>query len=315
MPMEDFGSDWDELHAEGSAARREKKTAMRRYKFVSPDFFRTAGTRLMAGRELTWDDIYGEHRVVLVSENLAREWWGSPSAALGKRLREYDDLPWYEVVGVVEDTRENGVDKDAPAIVYWPPLMRFLYGQKELDPRRAVTFVMRTQRAGSHSLVRELHDAVWSVEPNLPVSWVRTMQNIYDHSLSRTSFALAMLGTAAAMALVLGIIGIYGVISYAVSQRRREIGIRLALGAQTRELKNMFVRSGVRLAAVGLVIGLVAALALSRFMNSLLFGVNSMDPVTYIAVPIVLIAAAVLASYLPARRATRVDPAETLRAE
>jgi ABC-type antimicrobial peptide transport system permease subunit len=141
------------------------------------------------------------------------------------------------------------------------------------------------------------------------------MQDIYDQSLSRTSFTLVMLGIAGAMSLVLGIIGIYGVISYAVSQRRREIGIRLALGAQQRELKKMFVRSGLTLTGIGAAIGLVTAAALTRWMKSLLFGISPLDPWTYVAVPVVLAVAATLASYLPARRAAAVDPVEALKAE
>jgi ABC-type antimicrobial peptide transport system permease subunit len=141
------------------------------------------------------------------------------------------------------------------------------------------------------------------------------MQEIYDQSLTRTSFTLVMLGIAGAMALLLGIIGIYGVLSYAVSQRRREIGIRLALGAQPGKLRRMFVRSGLALAGTGVAIGLVAASGLMRLMKSLLFGISPLDPLTYAAVPVVLIGAAVLASYLPARRASAIDPVEALSAE
>jgi len=141
------------------------------------------------------------------------------------------------------------------------------------------------------------------------------MQETYDRSLSRTSFTLVMLGIAGAMALVLGVIGIYGVISYAVSQRSREIGIRLALGAQQRDVKTMFVRSGLMLSGIGAGIGVTAAVGLTGLMKSLLFGITPLDPLTYILVPIVLAIAAVLASYLPARRAASVDPVEALKAE
>jgi ABC-type antimicrobial peptide transport system permease subunit len=141
------------------------------------------------------------------------------------------------------------------------------------------------------------------------------MQEVYDQSLARISFTLVMLGIAGVMALVLGIVGIYGVIAYAVSQRRREIGIRLALGAQQGELKRMFVLSGLALAGTGVAIGLAAAIGLTRLMKSLLFGISPLDPLTYVAAPVVLVAATILASYLPARRAAAVDPVETLRAE
>jgi ABC-type antimicrobial peptide transport system permease subunit len=175
--------------------------------------------------------------------------------------------------------------------------------------------VVRSQRAGSEGFLKQLQQAVWSVNSSLPLASVRTMQQVYEGSLARTSFALVMLAIAGAMALVLGLIGIYGVISYAVSQRRREIGIRLALGARQAELRRMFVRSGLVLAAIGVAIGLTAAAGLMQLMKSLLFGISPLDPLTYLLVPVVLIGAAVLASYLPARRASAVDPVEALRAE
>jgi ABC-type antimicrobial peptide transport system permease subunit len=217
-----------------------------------------------------------------------------------------------EVIGIVQDVRDNGVDQASPAIVYWPSFGES-YGR--LDVVRTVTFAIRTDRVGSQGFLTQLSQAVWSVNGSLPVASVRTMQEVYDQSLARTSFALVMLGIAGGMALLLGTIGIYGVISYAVSQRRREIGIRLALGAQPRELRGMFVRSGLMLAGLGVAIGLAAAVGLMRLMNSLLFGITSLDPLTYVAVAVVLVAAAVLASYVPARRTASVDPVEALRSE
>jgi putative ABC transport system permease protein len=153
------------------------------------------------------------------------------------------------------------------------------------------------------------------VNPNLPLANVRTLQDIYDASLARTSFTLVMLAIAGAMALLLGVAGIYGVISYSVSQRTREIGIRIALGARNAEVIRMFVGHGVRLAGVGVACGVVAAIGLARLMSSLLFDVSPIDPLTYGAVALGLGAAAVLASYVPALRATSVDPVEALRAE
>jgi hypothetical protein len=249
----------------------------------------------------------------MVSENLARELWGAPSAAIGKRIREFSQ--WWEVIGVVQDVRENGVHDKAPAIVYWPTMMDDLYGPRSLDAVRTVTFVVRSDRTGSEGFLNEVRQAVWSVNSSLPLASVQTMKDIYDESLARTSFTLVMLGIAGAMALVLGVVGIYGVISYAVSQRRREIGIRLALGAPQSELRRMFVLSGLTLAGIGVAIGLVAAAGLMRLMKSLLFGITPLDPLAYVAAPVVLVAAAVLASYLPARRAAAVDPVEALRAE
>jgi predicted permease len=314
LPMEGYGGNWDNVFAEDTPDNGGV-APMRLFEYVSPGYFRTAGTHLLAGRELTWIDVYGQRPVVLVSANLARELWGSPSRALGKRLREFPSMPWREVIGVVEDVHENGVEKKAPETVYWPTMMPGLYGPSPLDSVRSVTFVVRSDRTGTQSFLGQVRHAVWSVNASLPVASTRTMQDIYGQSLARTSFTLVMLGIAGAMALLLGIIGIYGVIAYAVSQRRREIGIRLALGAPQRELRRMFMRYALALAGAGVAIGLVAAASLTRLMSSLLFGIAPMDPLTYAAVPVFLLSAALLASYLPARRAAAVDPVETLKAE
>jgi len=251
----------------------------------------------------------------MLSDNLARALWGTPAAAIGKRIREFEGTPWYEVIGVVQDVRENGIQAKTPEIVYWPSIGPNIFGPSPLEAMRTVTFVVRSDRAGTASFLNQVRQAVWSVNSNLPVASVRTMQEVYSHSLARTSFTLVMLGIAGAMAMVLGVIGIYGVISYAVSQRRREIGIRLALGAQQAELRRMFVRSGLALAGIGVAIGLGTAAGLMQLMKSLLFGISPLDPMTYASVPVVLVAAAVLASYLPARRASAVDPVEALKAD
>jgi ABC-type antimicrobial peptide transport system permease subunit len=219
------------------------------------------------------------------------------------------------VIGVVEDVRDNGVHEPAPTIVYWPS-----FGDNRFNPgtpviTRTVTFAIRTNRAGDAALLSEMQQAVWAVNPSLPLAGVQTLQDLYDRSMARTSFALVMLGIAASLALLLGLIGIYGVISYAVSQRTREIGIRLALGAQPREMTRLFVRYGLTLASIGAAIGLLAAAGLTRLMSSLLFGVSALDPITYVAVPCVLVTAAILASYLPARRVAAVDPVEALKVE
>ena len=315
MPMEGFDPNWDNIFVEGKTYASTEIPPLRFFKYVSPGFFHAAGTRMAAGRELTWTEVYGLRPVALVSENLAREIWGSASAAVGKRFRQYPGSPWREVIGVVQDVSENGVLQKAPEIVYWPSMMGNMLGPSPLNALRTATFVVRSQRAGSEGFLKQLQQAVWSVNSSLPLASVRTMQQVYEGSLARTSFALVMLAIAGAMALVLGLIGIYGVISYAVSQRRREIGIRLALGARQAELRRMFVRSGLVLAAIGVAIGLTAAAGLMQLMKSLLFGISPLDPLTYLLVPVVLIGAAVLASYLPARRASAVDPVEALRAE
>jgi ABC-type antimicrobial peptide transport system permease subunit len=192
--------------------------------------------------------------------------------------------------------------------------MDTFWGEKVNTTRDGV-FLIRTNRAATESFLAEARQSIWSVTPSLPVFRVRTLQKLYDGSMARTSFTLVLLAIAGAMALVLGVVGIYGVIAYSVSQRTREIGIRMALGAQPAGLQRMFVRHGLLLAGIGAAIGLVAAGGVTRMMSSLLFGITALDPVTYTAVSAFLIAAAILASYLPARRATAVDPVEALRCE
>jgi putative ABC transport system permease protein len=315
MPMEGYDSAWDEIYAEDKVPSKGEIAPLRLYKYVSPDFFRTAGTRLVAGRELTWTEVYGLRPVVMISENLAREMWGTPSAAVGKRVREFSSMPWHEVIGVVQDARENGVQEKAPEIVYWPSMMANLYGPGPLGAIRTVTFAIRSERAGTEGFLGEVRQAVSSVNSNLPLASVRTMQEVYNKSMARTSFTLVMLGIAGAMALTLGIIGIYGVISYTVSQRKREIGIRLALGAQGGDVLQMVLRQGAKMAVAGVAIGIGAALGLTPLMTSLLFGVTARDPQTFAGVAVLLMFVALLASYFPARRAMRVDPMVALRHE
>ena len=313
MPMEGFDSDWDAIYAQDKTYSENEIPPLRLYKHLSPGFLQTSGTRIIAGRELTWTELYSLRPVVMVSDNLAREMWGTPSAAIGKRLREFSSFPWYEVIGVVQDVRENGVQEKVPEIVYWPALMG--QGRAPWDVLRTATFAIRSDRAGAQSFLSEIQQAVWSVNPNLPLASVRTMQDVYDKSVARTSFTLVMLGIAGTMAMALGMIGIYGVISYTVSQRQREIGIRLALGAQRGDVLHMVLSQGAKTALIGVAIGIAAALGLTELMRSLLFGVSARDPITFAAVAGLLVFVAFLASYLPARRAMLVDPQVALRYE
>jgi predicted permease len=314
VPMSGAEPNWDGIQIEGKNYEGEQPP-LRLFNYVSPEYFHTAGTRFVAGHDFAWSDIYSLRPVAILSENLARELWGSPSAAIGKRFREFPSMPWHEVVGVVQDVRENGVNQTSPATVYWPSMMANLYGPGPLNARRTAYFALRSDRAGTQTFINEMQRAVWSVNSNLPLASVETMQDIYSESMARTSFTLVMLAIAGSMALVLGIIGIYGVISYTVSQRTREIGIRLALGAQKSGLKWMFVRSALVLTAIGVAIGVGSAAGLMQLMKSLLFGISPLDPLTYVAVLLVLAVSAVAASYLPARRAAAVDPVDALRAE
>jgi putative ABC transport system permease protein len=317
-PLESFlGSPGNPVDAEDKRPAEDHVPSVRQIRKIAPGFFQTMGTRVVAGRDLTWTDLYEKRRVAIVSENLAREWWGVPSAALGKRIREAGAAdPWREIVGVVENVYDNGVQVKPPEFVYWPALMdRYIWGGENGFAVGAGMFAIRSNRTGTEGLLTEAQQAIWSLNGRQPVFLVNTLKALYDQSMARTSFTLVMLAIAGAMALVLGVVGIYGVIAYVVSQRTREIGIRTALGAQPAGLLGMFVRHGLLLAGVGAALGLVAAAGLTRLMSSLLFGVTALDPVTYAAVSALLVAAAVLASYLPARRAIAVDPVQALRAD
>jgi predicted permease len=292
----------------------EKDVPVHRYQYVAPRYFQTIGARLVAGRDYDWSDLYDRHNVVIISENLARDYWGSAQNAIGKQVRDNTADPWREVIGVVNDIHYNGMNHPAPTIAYWPMLMNKFEGNDE-QVRRTIKFVIRSNRAGSQSFVSEVRRAVWSVNASLPVANIDTMAEYVSRSLARTSFTLVMLSVAAGMALLLGLVGIYGVIAYSVSQRRREIGVRIAVGAQPSHILNLFIRSGLLLTGSGVLLGIVLSAAAMRLMSSILFGVQAFDLPTYLAACVALLSAAVLASYIPSRRALSVDPAEALRAE
>jgi predicted permease len=311
---QDNTSSYDPVFAQDRAYAEGELAPLRRFKFVSPGFFSTLGTALIAGRDFTWDDIYQRIPVAVISENFAREYWHETANALGKRIRVGTNDDWREIIGVVANTYDNGTNNDAPSSVYWPVIVNHFEGQKE-SVRRGIAFAIRTPRAGSESFLKEVREAGWSVDSNIPVSEVHTLGYFYHRSMARTSFTLIMLGVAGGMALLLGIVGIYGVIAYSVSQRTREIGIRMALGAQTQTLTAMFVRHGLWLAGIGIACGLAAAFAVMRLMSSLLFHVSPLDPITYVAVTVGVFVTVYLACYLPSRRAATVDPVDALRAE
>jgi hypothetical protein len=249
--------------------------------------------------------------VVLVNEELARQEFGEPGAAVGKRLRDFMGGDFHEIVGVTESIRYAGVGRPAIPVVYWPLAVTNLWGES-LFVSRGLDLVVRT-RGDPLALFGGFREAVWSLNPSLPLAGVRTLKEILDGSMAQAAFAMVMLSIAAVVALVLGLVGIYGVISYIVSQRTREIGVRLALGAAPARVRWMVVGQATGATAVGIVIGLVAAAGLTRLMSGLLFGVRPVDLVTYAGVTVAIAAVALAAAYLPARRAAGVDPVVALR--
>lgn len=287
---------------------------LHRYVFVAPGYFGTIGTRMIAGRDFEWSDLYNKGRVAIVSEKLAREYWRDPKSAIGKQVRESMTGQWRQVIGVVANMHFDGMNQPAPTAIYWPTMLDHFRGD-DLYTQRELTFVVRSNRSGSQAFIEQLRQSVWSVNPNLPVANTRTALAMCQTSLARTSLTLVLLSIAAGMALLLGVVGIYGVIAYSVSQRTREIGVRVAIGAQPGQVMQLFLQEGLLLTGVGLFLGLTISSAAMRWMSSVLFGVRSFDPLTYTAVSVVLASAALAATYLPARKALQVDPSNALRAD
>jgi putative ABC transport system permease protein len=310
----DGNTDNEPLFFEDFPEPAGKMSPIRRVKWISPNHFQTMGTRFVAGRGFDWGELYRLAPVVLVSENLARAHWARPADAIGRRVRLMPKDEWREIIGVVADERDNGAARPAPTVVYLPFLLKDFWGERRFVQRN-MGFAVRSTRLTSPGFMREIQQAVWGVNPSVPLAAVRTLEEIQSRSMAQTSFALIMLGIAAGVALLLGLVGIYGVIAYIATQRTREIGIRIALGAQRGDVSRLFVRHGLVLTAAGVAIGIAGAVAVTRLMGALLFGVSPMDFATFATVAVALGAVAALATYLPARRAARVDPIVALRSD
>lgn len=315
---------WDSnnpVYVEGFEISEGTLPPIRRFKWVGEGYFRTMQIPLVAGRALEWRDAFDLNSVVMVTENFAREYWNSPAEAVGKRISTgLQAGNWYEIVGVSGNVRDDGLDSDPTTVIYWPAMLRNIWAEipgenDEVTARRSMNYAIRSSRVGSPEFLTEVREAVWEVNPNLPLAGVRTLDDLLERSMARTSFSLIMLGIAAGVALILGAIGIYGVISYVVSQRTREMGVRLALGAEAGDVKGMVMRQGLVLAGSGIIVGLGAAAGLTRLMQALLYGVDPLDPFTFGTVAVALTAVALLASYVPAQRAARIDPVEAIRWE
>ncbi len=311
----------DPVFVEGFPVEEGQLPPIRRFNWVGENYFEAMQIPLVAGRPIDLRDSYDLNPVAMVTENFAREYWDSPADALGKRISMgLSEGRWQEIVGVVGNVRDDGLDQDPPAMVYWPMMQRNMWeglpGEApEIDVSRSMAYVLRSPRVGSTDFMTEVREAIWGVNPNLPLADVRTLDELLAGSMARTSFSLIMLGIAAAVALILGTIGIYGVISYLVSQRTRELGVRLALGAEAGDVRRMVLGQGLILSGTGVIIGLGAAVGLTRLMEALLYGVDPIDPLTYGAVALGLTLVALLASYVPARRASMVDPVVAIRFE
>jgi putative ABC transport system permease protein len=286
----------------------------RRMKWISPGYFETMKTRVVSGRLFTWAETYAFAPVVVLNERLVRQYWKTPAEAVGKRVRETVISPWREVVGVVADERQDGLAQDPPPIMYWPCMVNSFFGGQP-SPRRGLTYLIRSARTGDQAFLDEVRRAVHAVDSGLPIARVRTVDEIVATSMAQTSFAMVMLAIAAAVSLLLGVVGIYGVVSYVAAQRTREIGVRMALGAAPGDVALLCARHGLVLAAVGLLLGVAAAAALSSVLTSLLFGVERMDPLSYAVGTSLLGIVAAVATYVPSRRAARMQPVAALRSD
>jgi predicted permease len=273
---------------------------------IGPGYFQALGNPLVAGRALDWPDIRQSRPVVVISENLAREYWETPVAAIGKRIGLSPQGPWQEVVGVAGDVRGDGLNRPAPTLVYFPLA-------DEEAATRTMTYIVRSRRVGSPGFLRDLQQAVQAVNPDVALANLRTLGELEARSMAGTSFALVMLAIAAFVGVSLAFVGIYGVVTYIAAERTREVGIRMALGAQRGDVRRLFLRYGLGLTAMGTAVGIGASMLVTPVLSALLYGVGRMDPLTYLAVALAIGAVTVLATYLPARRASRVDPLIALR--
>jgi len=309
LPLSFSGMNFS-FSVEGQASPSDMKLPFALYRVVSPDYFRTMGIQLQRGRFFEAHDAPDSQPVILVSRQLAERYWPGEDPT-GKRLKigPLDSPnPWLTVVGVVNDVRQAGLYGDPRMDLYAP------YAQDRrafIAPR---DLVLRT-KGDAASVTSAVRQAVWSVDKDQPVTNVRTMDQVFAAAISQERFQALLLGLFAALALILACVGLYGVISYSVAQRTHEIGVRMALGARPRDVLRLVLRQGMGLTIVGLVVGIAVGLLATRVLSDMLFGVTARDPLTFVGVPALLLLVAFLACYIPARRATRIDPLVALRYE
>jgi putative ABC transport system permease protein len=278
------------------------------FRSIGPGYFGTMGIPIIRGRDFTDRDKANSKDAVVISEKTAQHYWPGQDP-IGKRLKPgatASDVPWREMIGVVKDVRQNDFIAE--------PKMQMYFSYRQLKDLTANALVVRAT-VDPMSLANSIRNAIWAVDKDQPVADIDTMDHIVLEAIARQRFSMLLLGIFAALALVLAAVGIYGVMSYSVTQRTHEIGIRMALGARRTDVLQMTIKQGLKLVSIGMILGLVAAFLVTRILTSQLFGVSATDPITFTGISLVLLAVAILASYLPALRATRVDPITALRAQ
>jgi putative ABC transport system permease protein len=296
---------------EGRVTSAPGQIPMAGYNVVTPAYFGTMGITLLEGRDFSWSDSPQSQPVIMINEAMAKRYWPNDDP-IGKRIRQGGpsdaEFPWLTISGVLADVREFDPMTEPQPTMYFP-LAQFA------DPRGILRdWVVRTD-GDPKAIAGSLRAAVWDVDKDLPITRIRTMEEVRSMSLVSPRLNLVLFGLFAVLALILASIGIYGVTAYGVVQRTREVGIRMALGASRNDVMRVVVREGARLAILGVSIGLIGALALTRLMTSMIYGVSSTDPTTFSVVAVLLISVALAACYIPARRAMRVDPIVALRYE
>jgi len=315
VPMAWAGSG-NYLWVEDAPMRQGEVPPSRENNWITPDYFRSLGTRLLAGREFTAREVEEGRPVAIITQDLALEYWDSPQAAIGRRVKESEDtaVPWKEIVGVVEEIRDTGLGSPPVTMVYWPFKIRDFHG-RDTYIRQSAYLTLRSERVGTPGFVDEIRAAAQAAVPGLPLAQVRTMHEIAAESTARTTFTLIILAVAAAVALILGMVGVYGVASCAVSFRSREIGVRMALGAEPGSVRRLVLRQGLALAGTGVVVGLAISSGLTQLMKGLLYGVRPVDLPTFGAVTLLIMLTAAAANLAPAGRAARIDPVRVLSEE
>ncbi|HST22689.1 MAG TPA: ABC transporter permease [Blastocatellia bacterium] len=304
LPLSSNSAAWGPITIEGYVPKTASELIISNERFISPDYLRVMGIPLIKGRDFDERDIKGAPEVIIVNEELARRFWPDEDP-IGKRIQRGGKGPWRKVVGVVRDDKEFSLENEPP-ITLFHPVEQFTIGSRY--------FVARTS-SDPAPMIAAVTEEIRALDPELPAYDVSTMEQRVHDTLARRRFSMFLLGVFAAFAVVLAAIGIYGVMTYWVNQRTHEIGIRMALGAGQRNILQLVIRQASVLVSVGIVAGLAGAFALTRVMSSLLFGVSATDRFTFIVISLLLAVVALLASYVPARRATKVDPMVALRHE
>ncbi|HEV7844433.1 MAG TPA: FtsX-like permease family protein, partial [Pyrinomonadaceae bacterium] len=298
-----------DLTIEGQAPLAYGNEQTATYGSVSPGYFNAMGIPLMKGRVFTEDDRAEATPVVIISAAFANRFFSGVDP-IGKRFKqggvEDEDSPWMTIVGVVGDVHHYGLSKELSSEMYMP------FAQK---PEPEITLIVRSAGGNPLGLLSSIRSEVEAIDKDQPIFGVETLEHLLSQSIASERLSVMLLGLFAALAFLLACVGIYGVISYSVTQRTHEIGVRIALGASGADILRLVVGQGMRMVAVGLILGLIASFALTRVMSSLLFSVSATDPATFIVVSLLLAAVAFFASFIPARRATRVDPMVALRYE